>query len=688
MFKNLKLGLKIGMGFGLLLMIALILGGLAIKEMKVVQTKSLTLSQEYVPEVAVANDIERSSLLTMYNLRGYVYTEEKSFLDLGRTKLEEAKKYLMQAEELANKSPHLNVLKSAAIQAKTNIADYENLLNQTVEKNNAVDKIRLQLNTSAQTYMQTCQDYLLMQNKSLQDDLATYKTEIDSLQTKSTSQDSGLNTVITALITKVTERTVKLNTINEIIVLGNEIRVAVWKSQAQRIPALITEVEKKFTEINTKLDQIKSITKQEVNLKQIETIRASGESYKTAMNELLRETLSIQELNTKRGVTADALLKSAQDTANAGIEQTKTISNQTNDSLSQAVKTLTIGLFIALLLGIIISISITRGIVKPMVRSVHFAEIVAKGDLTHRVDLNQNDEVGQLAKALNTMADNLSQVISGIQQASEQVAASAEELSAASQNMANATTDQATSLDKTSSAIIELTTSIQESAESAVETDGVSSRAAIEADKGGKAVMETVEAMRQIADRIMIINDIADQTNLLALNAAIEAARAGDMGKGFAVVAVEVRKLAERSQVAAKEISGLARDSVLKAEEAGKMIVDIVPGIKNASQLVQQISLYCKEQTDSAEQIQKTIQQLEQIVQQNSSTSEESASASEELAAQAVMLQEMTAKFKIKDQSLESKSRTPAKNEKGISHHPDKPKKMLPWNHDEFSDIS
>ncbi|MEW6236265.1 MAG: methyl-accepting chemotaxis protein [Candidatus Omnitrophota bacterium] len=323
-----------------------------------------------------------------------------------------------------------------------------------------------------------------------------------------------------------------------------------------------------------------------------------------------------------------------------------------------------VGVFIVLIA--IVAIFIAGSIAKPLAKGVRFAQSIASGDLTQRIDLNQKDEIGDLANALNDMRANLNEVMSNIQTAAEQVAASAEELSSASQNLANGATEQASNLEKTSAAITQLSSSIQSSSESATTTDGVSSRAAIEAEKGGIAVSDTVDAMKKIANQILIINDIADQTNLLALNAAIEAARAGEMGKGFAVVAIEVRKLAERSQQAAKEISELAKNSVGKAEEAGSLIQTIVPSIKNASELVQQINMNCKEQLESATQIHIAMEQLDIVTQQNSSTSEESASASEELAAQAMALQEMVSRFKIStDDSRRLQDKT---GKKTISH--------------------
>ncbi|MDX9753425.1 MAG: methyl-accepting chemotaxis protein, partial [bacterium] len=309
---------------------------------------------------------------------------------------------------------------------------------------------------------------------------------------------------------------------------------------------------------------------------------------------------------------------------------------------------LIIGLCIALILGVLITIFITRKIVKPLQMGVKFAECVAGGDLTQTIDLDQKDEIGILANSLNAMSENLHTVMNQIQQSAEQVAASSEELSASSQNMANSATEQAANLEETSAAIHELNTSIEQNRESAKNTDGVSSKAAIEAEQGGVAVEKTVLAMKQIADKISIIDDIADQTNLLALNAAIEAARAGEMGKGFAVVAVEVRKLAERSQQAAKEIIELANDSVATAEGAGSLIKRVVPSIRTATQLVQEMSMRCMEQAESSEQIRQAMEQLDQTTQANSSSSEECASASEELSAQALALQELVGQFKLR----------------------------------------
>jgi methyl-accepting chemotaxis protein len=196
----------------------------------------------------------------------------------------------------------------------------------------------------------------------------------------------------------------------------------------------------------------------------------------------------------------------------------------------------------------------------------------------------------------------------------------------------------------------EMASSIRQNTDNAMQTEKISIKSSTDAKDGGKAVVETVAAMKEIATKISIIEEIARQTNLLALNAAIEAARAGEHGKGFAVVASEVRKLAERSQTAAGEISSLSTRSVAIAEQAGEMLTKMVPDIQRTAELVQEITASSKEQDTGAEQINKAIQQLDQVIQQNASASEEMASTSEELSSQAEQLQDSISFFNIGNQ--------------------------------------
>ena len=178
-------------------------------------------------------------------------------------------------------------------------------------------------------------------------------------------------------------------------------------------------------------------------------------------------------------------------------------------------------------------------------------------------------------------------------------------------------------------------------------TDGIATQAAGEAQAGGKAVGQTVDAMNSIANKIRVIDDIAYQTNLLALNAAIEAARAGDHGKGFAVVAAEVRKLAERSQVAAQEIGQLASNSVHLAEQAGQLLGRMVPSIHKTSELVQEIAAASGEQSDGVNQITGAMNQLSTSTQQTAASSEQLSATATELSDRAQQLQTLMQQFRV-----------------------------------------
>jgi methyl-accepting chemotaxis protein len=271
---------------------------------------------------------------------------------------------------------------------------------------------------------------------------------------------------------------------------------------------------------------------------------------------------------------------------------------------------------------------------------------LADGDLSVEVVVKAGDN-SSLLFAMKNMVGKLTQVITEVRNSATALASSSEEVSATAQSMSQATSEQAASVEETSASIEQMTASIEQNTENAKVTDGMASTAARQAVEGGGAVSETVVAMKRIADKIGIIDDIAYQTNLLALNAAIEAARAGEHGKGFAVVAAEVRKLAERSQVAAQEIGEVAKGSVGLAEKAGKLLDEIVPVINKTSDLVQEISAASQEQSSGVGQINNAMNQLNQVTQQNASSSEELAATAEEMSGQAEQLQQLVGFFRL-----------------------------------------
>jgi methyl-accepting chemotaxis protein len=304
---------------------------------------------------------------------------------------------------------------------------------------------------------------------------------------------------------------------------------------------------------------------------------------------------------------------------------------------------------IALAVSILLGLFLTRGITRPLAQGVSVANRLAEGDLTVDIKVKSIDETGQLLTAMKDMAEKLRGIVSEVMTSSDNVASGSEELSSSSTEMSQGATEQASSAEEASSSMEQMAANIRQNADNALETEKIARKAADDARGGGEAVNEAVHAMKQIANKISIIEEISRQTNLLALNAAIEAARAGEHGKGFAVVAAEVRKLAERSQEAAGEITGLSSSSVEVAEKAGEMLAKLVPDIQKTAELVQEISAASGEQNSGADQINKAIQQLDTVTQQNASSSEEMASTSEELSSQAEHLQSVISFFNVGD---------------------------------------
>ncbi|VAW84139.1 Methyl-accepting chemotaxis sensor/transducer protein [hydrothermal vent metagenome] len=286
-------------------------------------------------------------------------------------------------------------------------------------------------------------------------------------------------------------------------------------------------------------------------------------------------------------------------------------------------------------------------VVGPINEVKRILTLMHQGDMTQKIEQNYSGEFGVLKNTLNDTVDKLSETIMNVRFAGDNLSSAAEEISSTAQTMSQSTNEQAASVEETSASVEQMSASIKQNTENAKVTDSMASKASKEANEGGEAVSETVTAMKSIADKIGIIDDIAYQTNLLALNAAIEAARAGEHGKGFAVVAAEVRKLAERSQVAAQEISEVAENSVGLAEKAGNLLNDIVPSINKTSDLVQEISMASEEQSSGAEQINCAMDQLSKVTQQSATSSSELAETAGKMSDQSEKLQNLMSFFTV-----------------------------------------
>lgn len=313
----------------------------------------------------------------------------------------------------------------------------------------------------------------------------------------------------------------------------------------------------------------------------------------------------------------------------------------------------TIGL--ALLLGVV-GWLIARSLTGPIGHAVAVARRLAKGDLTARVELGGDDEVGTLLEAQADLVNELGHVIGEVRSGAEALSHASGQVSLASQGLSQGSGELTSSVDAIASSLEQMNASIAQNAENSRVTDQMARKGAADAREGSQAVGETVSAMNVIAEKISIIDEIAYQTNLLALNAAIEAARAGDQGRGFAVVAGEVRKLAERAQKAAREIGGLAEKSVAVAHRSRALLEALVPSIQKTADLVQEVAAASQEQAAGVAQIHRSMATVDQVTGRNAGTAEELASTAEEMAAQAESLRRLMDYFTIDERDLRPRS--------------------------------
>ncbi len=580
-----RLTTRMALAFGLMLVVVLALGSVGVVSMKRVGHLSTSLSTENIPEISLANNIERHALSTLPSLRDYGYTDDEAFLTEVRTHLQALKQYLAEARSHGESSARLAHLKEAAVSGEKAVLDFEGLIQERSKLTEALEKERLSSFSAGTNLLSICQAFLERQEEAM---LGEIRAGLDGDQLE--------------------KDLTRISHLSSVVDLGTQLLGNSWKAQAKRDPRRLSESLALLDSMKVELDALQKITDFENDVKRIAECRASSEVYRAGIERFQAKWVQREELARRQAALAATVIEQAKNVASLGLDDTtkaaKTAAAVVASSSRLSVAGVMIGFIASAILGTLLSLGVSR----------------------------------QIREVSARLSDGANRVSSA-----------AGQVSAASQSLAEGSSEQAASIEETSSSLEEMTAMTRRNAENAQKANDLARQARTAAENGAAAMQTMSEAMGAIKTSsddigkiIKTIDEIAFQTNILALNAAVEAARAGEAGMGFAVVADEVRNLAQRSAQAARETAGKIEGAIHKttqgvsiSSKVAETLNEIVTKVRQVDELAAEVAGASREQTRGITQVNTAVSQMDKVTQSNAANAEESAAAAEEFNAQA-----------------------------------------------------